>query len=338
MFYSVCELGSVAPGANKAEAVAAAVASAVDAERFGYRRFWYAEHPGATMYVSQESTPLIAAAVTKTSRIRLGSGAALTRHYSAFTLSERFLMLESLAPGRIDLGMGRSSGGSQIADIAMRRHADAEPVTDFSEYLQEVIGHLHGAFPDDHPFASIDLTSSPGGTPEIWVLGSSGYAAALAGQLGVSYAFGAQINPTPFIDALQTYRENYRPTSFGVGHPQAMLALNIVAADTEREAHELTWPARALRAKGQERPIPTIEQAARELSAAQKAAPSTVSGMTIPPQIAGTPESLRQQLEPLVRAAGATEVITQDMISDRNQQRHSRQLVARALEPISTGD
>ncbi len=335
MHYSICELGTVTPGSDKAEASRAAIIAAQDAERFGYRRFWFAEHPGSRGYLSQESVPLIAAAAGRTSRIRLGSGAALTRHHSAFSLSERFAVLEALAPGRIDLGLGRSSGTFPIIDIAMRRHRNTEPPDDFSDYLREVVGHLHGAFPVQHPFASIRLTNGLDSTPSIWVLGSSGYAAALAGKLGVGYAFGAQINPAPFIDALQAYRENFAPTPFGTGRPQAMLALNIVAADDEQQAHRLTWPARAMRARGEDRPIPTLRQAESELGVAEKTAPSTVEGLTIPSHISGTPETLRQQLEPLVRASGATEIIVQDMISDRDLQQRSRELISQALAPIA---
>ncbi|MEU7815940.1 MsnO8 family LLM class oxidoreductase [Pseudonocardia sp. NPDC049154] len=336
MRYSLVELAPVAPGAGKHAALEHALAAAEEAEALGYHRFWYAEHHHTTGYAAQDPAPLVAVASRRTSRIRLGSGAVLLNHYSPYSVAERFLMLEALAPGRIDLGLGRSSAGPPI-DHALRRDRRGMPVDDFFSQVAEIVGYYHHTFDTGHPYASIDLTRRVEGVPEVWVLGSSGGSAALAGGLGLGYAFGSHINPAMTGAALEQYRQSYVAKPYGPQAPSVMLTLNIVAADDEDLAHRLTWPARALRILGRERPVPTLAQATAELDALQKAQPSTVRDGVVPPQVSGTPESLRAQLEPLVRETGATEIMVQDMLTDPDLRSRSRELVAEALAPIETG-
>ncbi|MFC0531485.1 MsnO8 family LLM class oxidoreductase [Phytohabitans kaempferiae] len=335
MKYSLVELAPVTPGGNKHEALDRALAAAEEAEHLGFYRFWFAEHHHVTGYAAQDPAPLIAAAAQRTSRIRLGSGAVLLNHYSAFSVAERFLMLESLAPGRIDLGLGRSTA-TPLIDHALRRDRNSQQADDYLDQVQEIIGYLHKAFDRAHPFAAIDLTAGIDSIPEVWVLGSSGASAGLAARLGIGYTFGGHINPDLTSRALRYYRDGFTKTPFGTGTPQAMLALNIVAADDEEQAHQLTWPARALRAGGRDRPIPTLEQARAELSTSAKAQPSTIVDGVIPPQISGTPATLRPQLEPVIRESGATEVMVQDMLTDSAARTRSRQIIAQALHAITT--
>jgi len=333
MRYSLVELAPVVPGSSKPAALEHAVAAAGEAERLGYHRFWYAEHHHATGYAAQDPVPLIAVASRETSRIRIGSGAILLNHHSPYAVAERFMMLEALAPGRIDLGLGRSSAGP-LVDHALRRERGAAPVDDFFAQVQEIVGLFHHAFDPSHPFHAIDVTHGIEGVPQVWVLGSSGNSAALAGQLGLGYTFGSHINPAMTHPALDRYRRSFTPTSFGPEAPEVMLTLNIVAADDEELAHRLTWPARAMRAGGRDRPIPTLAQADGELDAAQKAQSSTIRGDLIPSQISGTPETLRAQLEPLVRSTGATEIMVQEMLTDPELRSRSRELIARTLAAI----
>lgn len=334
MRYSLVELAPVAPGGTKREALERALAAAEEAEHLGFHRCWFAEHHHVTGYAAQDPVALIAAAAQRTSRIRLGSGAVLLNHYSAFSVAERFLMLESLAPGRVDLGLGRATA-TPLIDHALRRDRTSRPADDFPDQVQEIIGYLHRAFHGAHPFAAIDLTAGTDGVPEVWVLGSSGASAGLAARLGIGYTFGGHINPDLAARALRHYRDGFTKTPFGTGAAQPMLALNIVAADDEASAHRLTWPARALRAGGRDRPIPTLEQARTELSAAARAQPSTIVAGAVPPQISGTPATLRAQLVPVIKESGATEVMVQDMLTDFDARSRSRQLVAEVLESIT---
>jgi luciferase family oxidoreductase group 1 len=222
-------------------------------------------------------------------------------------------------------------------DYLLRRNRRVAPPDDFDEQVREIVGHLHRAFPPDHPFSSVDLTTGLGGVPATWVLGSSGRSAALAGQLGIGYAFGAHINPAMLTEALDRYRAAFVPTPFGPGEPYVVLALNIVAADEETSAHELTWPARALRAAGKDRAIPTLEEARAELDTGDRTRPSRIERGLIPAQLAGTPETLREQLQPLVRQTGAAEIIVHDMLTDAGLRRRSRELIAEALGSLTSG-
>lgn len=333
MRYSIVELAPVAPGGSKTAALERALAAADEAERLGYHRIWYAEHHHTVGYASQDPVALVAAAAHRTTRIRVGSGAVLLNHYSAFSVAERFVMLQAMAPGRIDLGVGRSKSGP-LVDYALRRDRDSRLDDDFSVQVQEILGYYHHAFPPSHRLASVNLTSAVDGVPGVWVLGSSGATARLAGQLGIGYVFGAHINPGMTQSALEQYHASFVATPFGPGVPQAMLALNVVAADDEDLAHRLTWPARALRAGGRDRPIPTLGQATAELSQHDKAQTSSIQESVIPPQVAGTVVSLGEQLEPLIRAVGVTEVMVQDMITDFELRGRSRELVAGVLGAI----
>lgn len=333
MRYSLVELAPLAPGGNRPTAVEQALLAATEAERAGYHRIWFGEHPGAAGYASLDPAVLIAAAAERVSRIRLGSGAVLLNHYSPFSVAERFMMLEALAPGRIDLGVGRSGGGP-LVDAALRRVREIPLPNDFDEQVREIIAHFHNAFDQGHPFASINLTAGAVSTPDVWVLGSSGNSAALAGRLGIGYSFGGQINPAMIHTALRIYRDSFTPTPFGSGEPQVILGLNIVAADDAEQAHRLTWPARALRVRGEDRPIPTVEQAQAELSNAEKNRTSAIMNGLVPPQISGTPESLRQQLEPLIHETGADEIIILDMLTDFELRQRSRELIAEVLAGI----
>ncbi|GAA1838425.1 LLM class flavin-dependent oxidoreductase [Pseudonocardia ailaonensis] len=333
MRYSLVELAPVAPGTSKSAALERGLAAAGEAEQLGYDRIWFAEHHHSTGYASADPVPMVAAAVARTSRIRIGSGAVLLNHHSAFAVAERFMMLQAMAPGRVDLGLGRSSAGGLI-DAALRRDRDSRPVDDFSAQVQEVLGYFHRAFPAGHGLATVDLTTSVDGVPDVWILGSSVASAHLAGQLGIGYVYGAHINPAATWAALERYRESFVATPFGSGVPRPILTLHVAAADDDEQAHRLTWPARALRAGGRDRPIPTVEQATAELSGRDKALTSAVRGDVIPPQIAGTPGSLREQLEPLIRATGVAEIIVQDMLTDFALRSRSREIIAKVLGSI----
>lgn len=338
MRYSLAELAPVARDGTKHEALQAAVDAALEAESFGYHRIWYAEHHHTAGYASQDPATLIALAARETERIRVGSGAVLLNHYSPFSVAERFLQLEALAPGRIDLGLGRATGGPLI-DAALQRDRGSQPADDFAQQVQEILAYYHDAFDPQHPFSAIDLTAGIGGVPEVWILGSSGNSAELAGQLGLGYAFAGFINPGTTLPALRAHGKNFTPTPFGAQRRESTLALNIVAADDEAAAHRLTWPARLLwrrlSASGTATFTPTLAEAEAELPREDKEQSSHVDGTTIPQQLSGTVDTLRAQLEQLVAATGVTEIMVQDMLVDPAERSRSRELIAEAISGIT---
>lgn len=325
MKVSLVELAPVRAGGTKHEALAGAVSAAREAERFGYHRIWYAEHNHTAAFAAQDPATLIALAAARTDRIRVGSGAVLLNHYRPFHVAERFQQLEALTPGRIDLGLGRATAGPLV-------HTGRSSVT-FADQVRELLAHQHRDFPVDHPFATVDITAGIGAVPEVWVLGSSGKSAGLAGELGLGYVFAGFINPTAAVGSLRTHRESFAES----GEHRGILALNIVAADDAASAHRLTWPARALkqlRLTGGETFVPTLAQAAELLSPVVKQQPSHFDGSTIPAQLSGTVESLREQLSRIVELTGATEIMVQDMLVDSAERSRSRELIAAAIKQI----
>ncbi|MDN6241350.1 MsnO8 family LLM class oxidoreductase, partial [Corynebacterium variabile] len=333
MKYSLVELAPVTPGHTKHEALTRALDAAVEAEQLGYHRIWFAEHHNATGYASQVPEQLIALAAERTDHIRVGSGAVLLNHYSPYSVAERFLQLEALFPGRVDLGLGRATGGP-VVDAALQRDRSAQRRDDYGDQVQEILAYYHRAFGEKHPFATLDLTHGIDSVPEVFTLGSSGNSAGFAGQLGIGYAFAGFINPRAAKAALRSYRESFTATPFGPGTPQIILALNIVAAPTEEEALTLTWPNRAMWADlraGKPGPVPLLADAASSLSQEQKDIPAHVEGLMLPQCLAGTPDSLRGQLRPFAEKFGVTEIMVQDALNDPELRSRSRALIAEAL-------
>ncbi|MEV0685257.1 MsnO8 family LLM class oxidoreductase [Nocardia sp. NPDC050378] len=336
MKYSLVELAPVTQGRTKSEALHAAVGAASEAEALGYHRIWYAEHHHTAGYASHDPISLIALAARETERIRVGSGAVLLNHYSPFSVAERFLQLEALTPGRIDLGLGRATTGP-LVDAALRRDRGSRPVDDFAQQVQEILAYYHNAFDAGHPFASLDLTGGVDSIPEVWVLGSSGNSAQLAGTLGLGYVFAGFINPGTAPAAMNAHRQSFRASPFGPADHRSILALNIVAADDEGSAHRLTWPARLLwQSLSSGRPIflRTVAEADAGLGPAPKAQGSTFDGSTIPQQISGTVETLRSQLQQIVNVTGATEIMVQDMLIEPDVRSRSRKLIAEAVSGV----
>lgn len=336
MRYSLVELAPVTPGHSKSEALHRALDAAVEAEQLGYHRIWFAEHHNALGYAAQDPVSLIALAAARTERIRVGSGAVLLNHYSPYSVAERFLQLEALSPGRVDLGLGRATGGP-VADAALKRDRSAPMQDDYATQIQEILAYYHHAFDENHPFATLDPTHGIDGVPEVFTLGSSGSSAGLAGQLGIGYSFAGFINPGSAHAALSAYRDNFEATPFGPGSPQSILALNIVAAPTQEEALRLTWPNRAMWADlraGKQGPVRLLADADAHLTEEQKNAPAQVDGLALPQCLAGTPESLREQLQPVVTEFGVTEIMVQDALNDPELRSRSRALIAEALAEI----
>ncbi|MFD3517653.1 MsnO8 family LLM class oxidoreductase [Streptomyces sp. NPDC058657] len=341
MKLSLVELAGVTQGTDKPQALEEALAAARQAEDLGYHRIWYAEHHNTASLASQAPEILIALAARATERIRVGSGAVLLNHYSPFKVAETFLQLEALAPGRIDLGLGRATAGP-VADLALRRDRRAQVADDFAlqsrEFalqVQEVLGHLRGDLPADHPLAELDPAAGIPTRPEVWLLGSSGTSAELAGRLGLGYAFAGFINPDLARRSLLRHRAGFAGGPEGMAGDRSVLAVHAVAADTDAEAQRLSWSARATLARlartGASADVPTVDVAARELTRAEKDTPTVIADGVWPRLLAGSPDTVRDQIEQMTEATGVREVMVQDLVADPQARAHSRALLAGAL-------
>ncbi|HEX3469302.1 MAG TPA: LLM class flavin-dependent oxidoreductase [Candidatus Elarobacter sp.] len=254
----ILDQSPVLAGASPRDAVLATIALAREAERLGYGRYWLAEHHAMQGLADPAPEILLARIAAETSRMRVGTGGVLLPHYSALKVAEQFRMLEALAPGRIDLGIGRAPGGTQRVAMAL----ESRDVRDFPAQVRDVCDYLDRTVPAEHPFAK--LTAMPSGetSPEVWLLGSSDYSAALAAQFGLPFAFAHFISGDAE-PVTRMYRRHFRP-SRRLAEPQVILCVAALAAPTPEQAEERAaaidlWRLRIRR--GVDLPVPSYEEA-----------------------------------------------------------------------------
>lgn len=231
--FSVLDLSPINQGSTAAESFRNSLSLAQHTERLGYERFWLAEHHNMTGIASAATSVVIGYIAGGTSKIRVGAGGVMLPNHAPLVIAEQFGTLESLYPNRIDLGLGRAPGSDRLTAHALRRtlHSNGD---DFPELLEEL------RFFFQKPVENQKVQAVPGGGLEvpIWLLGSSGFSARLAGELGLPFAFAGHFSPEYILPALELYRKNFTPSE-KLEKPCAMLAINIVAADTDAEAWRL---------------------------------------------------------------------------------------------------
>jgi luciferase family oxidoreductase group 1 len=332
---SIVDLATIMPGETATHALQQSLDTARLADRLGYHRIWFAEHHMAPAQASHHPELLIAAAGMATARIRLGSGAVLLNHYSPFKVAEMFKQLEAMFPGRIDMGLGRASGGP-VVDMALRRDRNARPVDDHAIQVSEAVAWLYEAFPEEHPFAGKPLIPTIAGVPETWLLGSSESSAHLAARLGIGYTFAGFINPLAASAALRIYRQNFVATPFGSGRPRAMLGINASVGETAEEAARLVLSVKGyynrLRQGNYTAFVPTIAEAERELGAMELAEPTAITDGRWPRFVAGSAEEVRATCERMAAESGADEIIVQNMIADPADRNRSHERLARVFD------
>src|SRR5437588_7551785 len=230
--YSVLDLSPINQGSDAAQSFRNTLDLARHAERWGYRRFWLAEHHGMPGIGSAATAVLIGHVAGGTSTIRVGAGGIMLPNHSPLVIAEQFGTLESLYPGRIDLGLGRAPGTDQRAALALRR--DPSRADEFPQDVQELEAFLAPVQPGQL------IQAVPGGglNVPLWILGSSTFGAELAAHLGLPYAFASHFAPDALLDALAVYRARFQP-SRQLDKPYAMIGVNVVAAETDAEARYL---------------------------------------------------------------------------------------------------
>ena len=238
MKLSVLDQSTAAEGASQHLAIQETLALARHCEALGYHRYWVSEHHNSDSIVGTAPEILMAAIAATTSRIRVGSAGVMLPHYSALKVAEQFRVLEAIAPGRIDLGVGRAPGSDRLTAYALNPYANA--ADEFPRQVQELRAWVSGVpQEDDHPFAAIKAHPLGPTSPELWILGSSDYGAQLAAHFGLPYAFAYFFSEGRGVEeALSLYRRNYRPSA-RYPLPQATICVWALAADTESEARHL---------------------------------------------------------------------------------------------------
>lgn len=323
-------------GRTPAEALQNTIDLARLTDRLGYERYWIAEHHAIVTLASPAPEILISRIGVETSGIRIGSGGVLLPHYSPLKVAEIFRMLHALYPDRIDLGIGRAPGGSGLEAFALRRdRSDRIQNDDFEEQLGELLAFLHHGFPAEHPFARIKVSPDMPGAPDVWLLGSSLWSAAVAAKMGLPYAFAHFITPEETPSALEHYRSNFRPSKY-LGEPRAIIALGAICADTEEEAKRLAASMqlhiRRIRLQGKRLPVPSPEHAIAELGAIAYADDPVARGHgEWPRYVVGAPGRVREDLERIAGALHVEELMILSVMHDYEARLRSYQLIGEAF-------
>jgi luciferase family oxidoreductase group 1 len=330
MVLSVLDQSPIAEGSSGSDALHNTLDLARLADRLGYHRYWVAEHHGGPMLASPGPEVLIGPIAMATERIRVGSGGVMLPHYSPLKVAESFSMLAGLAPGRIDLGIGRAPGSDAHTMLALQRdRRDAAP-DDFPQQLVELLGYLDDDLPSGHPFSRY-AKSLPGRPelPDTWLLGSSPQSGLWAAELGLPYAFADFINPLGAPNA-QAYREQFSASRHRED-PEVAVAVWALAADTDEEAVALSASARmamTLLRQGRLIEVPPVEKALRFLERHGQADDGRPRGRRT---IVGAPGRVREGIEAVAAEYRAGEVIIVTITHDHAARRRSYELIADAF-------
>jgi len=265
---SVLDLVPVRAQQTSREAVAASLDLAAHADRLGYRRYWFAEHHNMPSVASTTPPVLIAAAAGRTQRIRVGSGGVMLPNHSPLIVAEQFAALEAIAPGRIDLGLGRAPGSDPVISQLLRMSGTTSDVERFPDHVRDIISLVSpdGATVRFSSGGEYGVHATPAATtaPEVWLLGSSDYSAQLAASLGLPYVFANHFSGEGLERALELYRTQFRPSET-LAQPRTFLTVNAVAAPTAEEAEERSVPNQRMMARLRTNrpmvPIETVEEA-----------------------------------------------------------------------------
>lgn len=230
---SVLDLATIVEGETPSDAFKRSLALAQHAERLGYHRYWFAEHHNMESVASSATAVLIAYVAGGTSTIRVGSGGVMLPNHAPLIIAEQFGTLESIYPGRIDLGIGRAPGTDPVTSYALRRNLRND-VDEFPNDVTELINYLQ---PKDET-ARVRAIPGEGTQVPVWLLGSSTYSAQLAAMLGLPFGFASHFAPAHLPDALNLYRQQFRPSQF-LQEPYALACVNVIAAGTDEEANYL---------------------------------------------------------------------------------------------------
>lgn len=323
---SVLDLAPIVQGGTAAGAFRASIELARKAEALGYHRYWVAEHHNIPGVASAATAVVIGRLAAETKRMRLGAGGIMLSNHAPLVIAEQFGTLESMFPGRIDLGLGRAPGGDQPTARALRRE-HPRPGEEFPELLAE----LRGYFREPTPGQAIKAVPGAGLDVPIWLLSSSGFSAELAGLLGLPFAFAGQFAPQAMVGSFELYRRAFRPAGVLL-EPCAMAGVNVIAADTDAEARRLaTSHQQAFLNMVRGRPAklpPPVDTMDGRWSDAEAAAVEGNLGASI----VGGPDTVRRGLEALLADTGADEIMVNAMIFDPAARQRSYEIVADVWE------
>ncbi|MEI8258634.1 MAG: LLM class flavin-dependent oxidoreductase [Deltaproteobacteria bacterium] len=326
---SVLDLAPILEGGDAAQTFRNTLDLAQHAERWGYRRFWLAEHHNMPGIASAATSVVIARVAAGTSTIRVGAGGIMLPNHAPLAIAEQFGTLEAMFPGRIDLGLGRAPGTDQRTARALRRTLPS----DESAYPQDV-KELIALFEPPQPGQQLCAVPGAGLRVPIWILGSSLFGAQLAAALGLPYASASHFASTQMMEAIDLYRRRFRPSD-RLSSPHVMLGMNVVAAETDRGARLLmTSLVQAFSSLLRGRPCrlpPPVEGFEERLAPNERAMLEQVLSCAA----IGSPETVRRDIEAFVARTGADEIIVTSQIFDHAARLRSFEITAQVCEAIA---
>jgi luciferase family oxidoreductase group 1 len=318
---SILDLAPIVQGATAADALHNARDLARHAERWGYKRFWMAEHHSMPGIASAATSVALAHVGEGTSTIRIGAGGIMLPNHAPLQIAEQFGTLESLYPGRIDLGLGRAPGTDQAAAYALRRNLNADP-NQFPRDVVELMAYLKPDTP-----GRVRAIPGEGLDIPIWILGSSLFGAQLAAHLGLPYAFASHFAPGQMMEAIHVYRESFRPSA-QLAKPYVMLGYNVFAADTDEEAAFLSTSMMQafvnLRSGAPTQLPPPVQGYYEALPPPQRATIDHVLSCSA----IGAPETIRARIEAFVAETGADELMVTGQMFDHGKRLRSYEILA----------
>lgn len=326
--FSVLDLSPIVEGGDAAQSFRNTLDLAQHAEGWGYRRFWLAEHHGMPGIASAATAVVIAHVANGTSTIRVGAGGIMLPNHSPLVIAEQFGTLESLFPGRIDLGLGRAPGSDQVTSRALRRNL-ASHSDEFPQDVVELMNYFQPA--QDGP--GIRAIPGTGLQVPIWILGSSLFGAQLAAELGLPYAFASHFAPAQLMPAIEIYRSRFKASSQW-NRPYVMTGFNVFAADTDEEGHFLASSMQLafvnLRSGRPSRLKPPVENYEARLTEFER----SILDQTLTCSAIGSPESVKRGMKAFIERTGADELMLTSQVFDHTARLRSFEIAAEVQKSI----
>jgi luciferase family oxidoreductase group 1 len=327
--FSILDLSPIVEGGDAARSLRNTLDLAQHAERWGYHRYWLAEHHNLPGVASAATSVVIGYVACGTSTIRVGAGGIMLPNHAPLVIAEQFGTLASLYPGRIDLGIGRAPGSDQITAHALRRNL-AGDVDNFPQDVLELMAY----FRPPEPGQLVQAVPGAGLEVPIWILGSSLFGAQLAAALGLPFAFASHFAPGLMEQAVEIYRTRFRPSE-QLAQPCVMLGINVFAADTDEEARRLFSSVQQafvnLRSGRPGRLPPPVDDYESRLTPVERSIIEQALSCTV----TGSPETVRRGLEAFIARTQADELMVTAQIFDHAARLRSYQLTAQAREALA---
>ncbi|OYR19171.1 LLM class flavin-dependent oxidoreductase [Brucella thiophenivorans] len=322
---SVLDLSPVAEGSDAGQSLRNTLELAQQAERLGFTRYWLAEHHNMPGIASAATSVVIGHVAAGTSTIRVGAGGIMLPNHAPLVIAEQFGTLASLFPGRIDLGLGRAPGTDQITAHALRRNLESS-ANDFPRDVVELLNYFKPA----DPAQRVQAVPGAGLNVPVWILGSSLFGAQLAAMLGLPYGFASHFAPADMERAVDLYRERFEPSEY-LQKPYVMLGLNVIAADTDEEAHHLfTSQLQAFVNLRSGRPGKLPAPVAGYQEQLDPSAQALVRQM-LSCRVVGGPETVDKGIREFAERTGADELMVTGMIHDHQKRLRSYEIVSNSM-------